>query len=542
MFSNKNRATILEQIHQSSFDIIVIGGGITGAGVALDTASRGLSVLLLEKNDFASGTSSRSTKLIHGGLRYLKTMEFKMVRDTGREREIVYKNAMHLVYPEKMLLPIIQGGTLGKWNTSFALWLYDFLADVKPDHKKIMLDATQTLQKEPLLKKEKLIGSGEYYEYRTNDARLTVEVVKTAVINYLAKAVNHACVDKFIYDNHKIKGVAFTDRTNGKSYQAFAKLIINAAGPWVDELRRADQSLTEKHIVHSKGVHLVFSKKTLPLKHSVYVELPDKRMIFAIPAQEITYVGTTDTIYHGNIDPPALEKADLEYLLTAVSNVFQVKKTAPTDVLSAWCGVRPLIFKEGKNAGELSRHDEIIHSKSGLVTIAGGKLTGYRLMAEKTLNACSKEIFPQLPDSKTKTMRLIGGDFDDEQHMLQTLELLKQQYIPVKIQAADIESLFYKYGTATRIILQQLTQHQTSIIEAELEYCLDHEMVYTLSDFIYQRTSYALFSPDKLTNDVIKKLLNQIQVYFGLSNEAKEQQEKEFRNLQFDIKRYYPSS
>ena len=217
-FSSANRIQILQEAQSEIFDIIIIGGGITGAGIALDAASRGLSVLLLEKDDFASGTSSRSTKLIHGGLRYLKQFEFNLVRQVGQERAILYKNAKHLVRPEPMLLPIIEGGSLGKLSTKFGLWLYEFLAGVPLNEQKRMLNPNECIEAEPLMDKTIIRGGALYTEYRTDDARLTITVLKTA-IKLGANAVNHAAVIDLVYDNGKIKGVRVKEKSSLSEFE-----------------------------------------------------------------------------------------------------------------------------------------------------------------------------------------------------------------------------------------------------------------------------------------------------------------------------------
>ena len=301
------RINNLDLASKEQFDLIVIGGGITGSGIAFDAASRGMKVLLLEKQDFAAGTSSRSTKLIHGGLRYLKQLEFGLVRQVGKERAILYKNASYLVHPEKLLLPIYKSGSLGYYSTSLALWVYDLLAGVQKTESRVMLSKDKTITEEPLLKNEGLLGSGMYYEYRTDDARLTMEVLKTAV-HYGAQAYNYTQVDDFIVEKSQIVGVVATDLINESKYAFTAKYVVNATGPWVDELRKKNSEDLNKHLFLTKGVHLVFSQERIPLKHSMYFDAPDGRMVFAIKREGKVYVGTTDTEYHDNKESPVCTK------------------------------------------------------------------------------------------------------------------------------------------------------------------------------------------------------------------------------------------
>jgi glycerol-3-phosphate dehydrogenase len=232
-FSNLDRKEIIQEFSNETYDLVVVGGGITGGGIALDAASRGMKVALVEKGDFASGTSSKSTKLIHGGLRYLKQFDFWLVKEVGSERAIVHKLAPHLVLPEKMLLPLIDGGSYGKWLTSIGLKVYDILAQVTGDDKRQMLEKKEALRLEPLLPKKILNGAGYYAEYRTDDSRLTIENIKTS-LNYGAKALNYAEVEDFIYEDEKVAGVKVMDNATGIQFNIKSKYVISAAGPWVD--------------------------------------------------------------------------------------------------------------------------------------------------------------------------------------------------------------------------------------------------------------------------------------------------------------------
>ena len=368
-FSNHNRKEVTSHLSTTTFDLVVIGGGITGAGIALDAASRGLKVALLEKRDFASGTSSKSTKLIHGGLRYLKQFDFWLVKEVGSERAIVHQLAPHLVLPEKMLLPLIENGSYGKWLTSVGLKVYDILAQVTGEDKRQMLEKKEALALEPLLPKKVLKGAGYYAEYRTDDARLTIENIKTAVSKG-ATALNYAKVTGFLYREDQVAGVAVADQLSGATFEINASFVINAAGPWVDELREVNQSKNGKRLHLTKGVHLVFPYEKLPVKQSVYFDIPDGRMMFAIPRGKVTYVGTTDTNFDKDKDHPHTTLADAIYLISAVNNMFPKINLDLEDIVSSWAGLRPLIHEEGKGASELSRKDEIFTSPSGLVSIA----------------------------------------------------------------------------------------------------------------------------------------------------------------------------
>ena len=265
-----HRPQVVAAAAGQQYDVLIIGGGITGAGIALDCASRGLRTALVEMQDFGAGTSSRSTKLIHGGLRYLKQLEFGLVAEVGRERAILHKNAPHLVITENMLLPVVQGVTYGKIGVSFGLWFYDFLAGVK----KGMLDKQETLAAEPLLEEKGLEGAGMYSEYRTDDARLVVEVIKTAVAEG-AVCLNYVRAEELLYEDGRVTGAQVKDMLSGEILELRALEVVNAAGPWVDEVRKLDGSLSGKRLHHTKGVHLVVPRERLPIRQSVYFDMPD---------------------------------------------------------------------------------------------------------------------------------------------------------------------------------------------------------------------------------------------------------------------------
>ena len=250
--ASANRHKLVHRTEVEHYELIVIGGGITGAGIALDAATRGLKTVLLEKDDFASGTSSKSTKLVHGGLRYLKQFEFALVHEVGRERAIVHHLAPHLVINEKMILPLVKGGTYGRFMTSLGLKVYDILAGVKREDRRRMLSRRRTLELEPLIRKDLLKGGGIYAEYRTDDARLTLEILKTADQKD-ADVLNYAQVEDFILSEGKVRGVVWRDRLSGEEHRVHARHVINAAGPWVDQLRDIDKSLNGKYLRSHRG-------------------------------------------------------------------------------------------------------------------------------------------------------------------------------------------------------------------------------------------------------------------------------------------------
>ena len=520
-FSNLDRENTIASLANETFDLVVIGGGITGGGIALDAASRGMKVALLEKGDFASGTSSKSTKLIHGGLRYLKQFDFWLVKEVGSERAIVHKLAPHLVLPEKMLLPLIEGGSYGKWLTSIGLKVYDILAQVTGDDKRQMLDKKQALKKEPLLPKKILNGAGFYAEYRTDDARLTIENIKTS-LHFGAKALNYAEVVDFQYEEGKVAGVKVKDTTTANEFEIKSNYVISAAGPWVDELRSTNNSKKGKRLHLTKGVHLVFPFEKLPVKQSVYFDIPDGRMMFAIPRGKITYVGTTDTNYNLDKDDIRTDLADAIYLISAVNNMFPDIQLEMEDIISSWAGVRPLIHEEGKSASELSRKDEIFTSDTGLISIAGGKLTGYRKMSERVVNRIAKQMEEdgqKLKPCTTDTIPLCGSDFKKFKHVKKYIEEVHEKIKEDGFEPYDAWFLVTNYGKQTEKILEGYRTFKNKdaklrMIRAELQYGISHEMVMNPMDFFIRRTGRLYFNIEDV-RAYQKPILEDLKKAFG---------------------------
>jgi len=504
-FSFSDRFGIKENLAKNEYDLIIIGGGITGAGIALDAASRGLSVALVEKNDFASGTSSKSTKLIHGGLRYLKQFHFKMVAEVGRERKIVHNIAPHLVLPEKMLLPIVKGGSLGKFGISLGLKFYDMLANVKGDDQRQMLTKSKTLKTEPLLPSEKITGAGLYAEYRTDDARLTIEIIKTAY-THGADILNYVEAEDFIYEDGKVKGLECFDHLTEENFAVHGKYVVNAAGPWVDDLRKKNNSKKGKHLHITKGIHLVFPREKLPVQQSMYFEIEDGRMLFVIPRDHATYIGTTDTDYTGHKDDLHVSSKDALYLITSINNMLPTVNISLKDVQSSWAGLRPLISEEGKSASEISRKDEIFISDSGLISIAGGKLTGYRKMAEKVVDMVSKKLNKgKFNKCKTISIPLVGNKFESYDHVLKYLEEVKIKLINNNISNDYASYLVHNYGIQTEIILADFIKQRgenpdEKLLWSELYFGIDHEMVCKPLDFLERRTGRLYFNINSILN------------------------------------------
>lgn len=506
-FSTLERAKYLEKMADGPLDLFIIGGGITGAGIALDATVRGLKVGLTDMQDFAGGTSSRSTKLVHGGLRYLKQFEVRIVAEVGKERAIVYENAPHVTSPEKMLLPIYKNGTFGRFSTSIGLKLYDYLAGVKKCERRLMLSRSETLKKEPLLRKNGLKGGGYYVEYRTDDARLTIEVMKEAVRRG-AKAANYAKVEDLIYNSdHHLTGVKVTDCLTQQTYTIYARKIVNAAGPWVDTIREIDHSKKGKHLHLTKGVHIVIDGKRFPMEQSLYFDTTngDKRMIFVIPRDGKVYAGTTDTTYAGYPINPKPAAKDRDYILEAINGMFPTVHLTAGDVESSWAGVRPLIQEEGKSPSEISRKDEIFLSDSGLISIAGGKLTGYRKMAERVVDEVTgqlrKETGKDYPGCETVHVELSGGHFGGSDHYPAYIKEKTAEGIKLGLAEKEAYDLARKYGTNVEALFDWIRTHPDGAkashlpvsVLATIEYALTEEMAASPVDYFTRRTGTTLF-------------------------------------------------
>jgi glycerol-3-phosphate dehydrogenase len=506
-FSIFQRSSIAGELQTHAYDLLVIGGGITGAGIALDAASRGLSVALVEQNDFAFGTSSRSTKLIHGGLRYLKQFEFGLVKEVGSERAVVHRLAPHLVIPEKMLLPLSDKKGMGYWLTSIGLGVYDFLAGVKDEDKRRMLTKSQTLKYEPLLKPDDVNGGAIYAEYRTDDARLTIEIIKAAV-QHGATILNYAKVTDFVYQNTHLQKAVVHEQLSGEQIVIEATVIVNASGPWVDTLREIDKSKVGKRLHLTKGVHIVVAHIKFPVKQAIYFDVDDGRMIFAIPRGRATYIGTTDTNYKGDLHHVTATRHDAEYLLQTVNAIFPSVKLHLADVESSWAGLRPLIHEEGKSASELSRKDEIFESPSGLISIAGGKLTGYRKMAERVVNMVIKKHFLHKNGKRcyTDKIYLPGSGFLNYEAVKAYVNTLHQKLSPYQLPESVARYLVANYGKQSEIIidnLQKIAQNENAaaeimVLKAELHFTVHYEMTTSLIDFFVRRTGLLYFDIAKV--------------------------------------------
>jgi len=499
-FSHRTRNSYLDRVQQQVFDLVIIGGGITGAGIARDASMRGLSVALLEKGDFAAGTSSRSSKMIHGGLRYLRHLQIHLVRESLREREVLLKIAPHLVHPFPYILPVYEGGPNTRLQLKVGLVAYDLLAGSRRVEHHTMLSPDEVLRMEPALRRDRLRGGFRYFDCLVDDARLTLATIRSAA-SHGATLVSYAEVTDLERDEDRVTGVHFRDRLDGRTGVIEARVVVNATGPWTDELRA--KAGAPPMLRPTKGIHLTLPRSSLPLSSIVAFPAIDGRLMFAVPLGDCTYVGTTDTDYTASPDQAKADAADVEYLLSSVNATFEGLQASPSDVISTWTGVRPLVFEEGAPS-DVPRDYEIQFEPPGLVSITGGKLTTYRAMAEglvdRVLEREGKRFGWSAAPCRTAESPLPGGQLGGFDRFAQATASALEESWGLARPAA--ERLVHTYGTEyvkvlgcalpDRHLLRPLLPGG-SVLRVEAVYAAAEEMALTLEDFMTRRTDLMLF-------------------------------------------------
>ncbi len=401
-----NREELLDAARErGSFDVIVIGGGATGLGVAVEAAARGYDTLLLEQADLAQGTSSRSTKLIHGGVRYLRQGDISLVLEALHERGLLIRNAPHLVHHLSFVVPLYDW-----WEGPFygiGLKVYDMMAGRLGLGPSERLDRDETLARLPTIEPEGLRGGVIYFDGQFDDARLAVTLARTAH-GLGAVVLNHVRVTGLLKEGDVVRGVRAVDALGGGELEARAAVVVNATGAWTDAVRRLDDPDAPPLVAASQGVHLVLGRRFQPGDSAIMVpETDDGRVLFAVPWHDRVVVGTTDTpVREAELEPRPMEP-EIEFLLSHAAR-YLTKDPAPSDVLSCFAGLRPLVGKSGGDTAELSRDHTVLVSPSGLVTITGGKWTTYRRMAEDAVNQAARAGGLESRESRTAELRLHG--------------------------------------------------------------------------------------------------------------------------------------
>jgi glycerol-3-phosphate dehydrogenase len=496
------------------FDIVVIGGGITGAGIARDAALRGLKVALFEKGDYASGTSSKSSKLVHGGLRYLEHGEIGLVFESVSERRVQTRVAPHLVRPLPFIIPIYKGAKPGLELMNVGLWIYDSLALFRaPKLHRTFRGTKAALALEPQLRADGLRGALEYYDCATDDARLVLENAIDAR-NLGADCRTYTEVTRLERGpNGRITGVAIRDRITGESSIVNARAVVLAAGAWTDEvIRRFEIPMERPLLRRTKGVHIVIPRERLPLARAITLISPvDGRVMFAIPWRERTVLGTTDTDFTGSADEVAADAEDVRYLCASGNGYFPSANLEPSDVISTWAGLRPLIAAPPNvDESEISREHEVFTRPDGLVIIAGGKLTTYRRMAReavhKTLDLLA-QLDEQVTVEKASTKdRPLPGAAGLEQTDLEGVAAIGRTLMDQHGLDADTAThLCGVYGTRAPIIAAMIAADRSlgeridpelPYVWAEIEFAATHDLARTVEDILARRVPLLLVSRD----------------------------------------------
>ncbi len=490
----------LDTFRDGSFDLLVLGGGITGAGVALDATLRGLRVALIDKGDFASGTSSVSSKLVHGGLRYLEHGDFRLVYEALHERRLLLHNAPHLVQPLRFLLPFYRGARVPSWKWRLGLLLYDLLAGRGNIRRSRGLSRLRLLEGMPDLRREGLFGGAEYFDAQMDDARLCIEVLRTAW-HHGASIANYVEASAFEQREGHITGVRAVDRVGGQEFTIAARQILNATGPWVDEVCRLAGDNEAPRLRPTKGVHLVLGDRGLD-SALLLLHPRDGRVFFVIPWLGKTLVGTTDTEEDHTPDHLSVTPDDIAYLVEGFNHHFRTP-LGPHDLLAHFVGVRPLLRSRPGEPSARSREYRLFASPSGLLSVAGGKYTTYRHMAEVITDAIVTRLGLHRREH-TSRLPLSGTPLEPWPTFRgRTIAGLQRE----GLSEAAAWHLVHRYGRHAEDVMEyvrrtpelaQPIHPEEPDLCAELLYQRDNEMALFPADFLLRRTRVGLFHPEQL--------------------------------------------
>jgi glycerol-3-phosphate dehydrogenase len=484
----------LEALGREEFDLLVVGGGITGCGIARDAALRGLRVALVEKDDFASGTSSRSSRLIHGGLRYLEHGFLHLVFEASSERRRLLRLAPHLVHPLEFLWPVYAGARVPQWKLAAGLTLYDALALFRNVGTHRRLSARQIASREPDLKRDGLVGGARYFDAATDDARLTLANAIGAR-EAGAVVVNHARVVMLLMDGATARGARIDDVLGGGRIEVRARVVVNATGPWSDELRRladAPRPANRDAVRGSKGVHVSVARDRIGNHGALTLLAPnDGRVMFVLPSGRQTIIGTTDSFTDAPPDEVRASERDVVYLLNAANAFFPAARLTREDVVSAWAGIRPLIAggTEQTNPGNASREHAIAETDEGVVSITGGKLTTYRVMAAEVVDVTEGRLGQRATRRPpTRTVALPGGDLA---YIDEAIAAAERATADAELAAHLVRAFGSRWPVAAAAIAapgggERIAGSVYTI--GEMRYVAQHELAYTLSDILLRRT------------------------------------------------------
>jgi glycerol-3-phosphate dehydrogenase len=501
------RAERLARAGKDLFDILIIGGGITGAAVARDAAVRGLSVCLLEKEDWAAGTSWRSTKLVHGGLRYLETGRVGLVFESLRERAILMKAAPHLVRPAEFLFPEYSDRGRPAWQVALGLTAYDLLALGHAPSRHRRLSRDEVLLRERWLDSHELVSGAVYPDGRTDDARLTLENVLDAVSLGIV-ALTGVAVIGLLRGASGIEGAAARDTESGRDLSIRARVVVNATGPWGDQVRRMEDPSVADVLRLSRGTHLTVPFARLSISRIVAFPLADGRLLFALPDGPVTILGTTDSDFAGRPEEVCAARGDIEYLLGAAKRTFPAAALTEADVLSTFAGLRPLVYEPGKSLAETSREESILVSEASLVTVTGGKLTTHRRMGEKAIDRAARLLERKgvaVGACATQDRPLPGRPCSPMEEWERAL-LVSPGRLEARLSDDTVRHLAQRYGRrADRVIglcvrqpaLRRAIAEGLPDVDAEVVFAAREEDARSISDALIRRTHLFWQSPDQ---------------------------------------------
>ena len=528
-FSSRGRAENLARMRSQAFDLLVIGGGIVGSGIARDAAMRGLSTALVERGDFASGTSGKTSRLVHGGLRYLKNFKLGLVRQAVRERDLLLERAPALVTPLAFTIPAYRGRGMGKTTLRFGLWVYDFLSRDKVLPRRKWLSASQVKEREPGLSEAALGGGGLYHDALTDDARLVIAVVRAAA-EAGATPANYVEVTRLLRKDGRVSGAQVRDRMAQEEFEVHASVVVNATGVWLDRLRSPPGSRAT--LRPTKGIHVFLPREKVGNREAVVLSAPrDGRMLFVLPWGALTLVGTTDTDFRGDLDRVVPDAEDVSYLLDSVNEAFPAAHVSAADVVSAYAGLRPLIRTDGTaEESDISREHEIFEDSDGLLSVAGGKLTTHRAMAEEVVDRVCRRLGR---GTSGATVSASLGPATEGKEQLLALGLADE--------AASFLASRHRSEDVRPWIGEPMADHR---INSDLPYrwievdvATQNEMAQTLEDVMVRRLGLFYESPDQGLS-VATAVANRMVSRLGWTAERKERELGSYWALVGDHRRF----
>jgi glycerol-3-phosphate dehydrogenase len=494
-FSALSRASRINELKSTEYDLLIIGGGISGAGVARDAASRGMKVALVEADDFASGTSSRSSKLIHGGIRYLENFEFGLVFEALQERRNLFSMAPHLVHPLRFVLPVYKDSRVGMFKMSLGMWLYDALSMFEAPRMHECLSAEETLDRVPMLDGENLCGSYVYSDAYMDDDRLVIETLRSA-ISKGAQAVNFISAVGAEFSEAQMNKVKCRDNISGNEFSIRAKHFISTVGPWTDVVAHKLLSEWKNQLRPSKGVHLTFARDRVQLDEAVVMISADqKRIVFGIPRNEMIIFGTTDTDFPNDPREVRTEREDVDYILQVVSDYFPNSGISEKDILASYSGVRPLVYDGSQTESGTSREHLILADPRNITFLTGGKYTTYRKMAEQTVEAALENF------NFNDKVRFSRADTLSALNPLITEAKLNRARNMVSSEAASrdldiqlVRELVERHGEEAFEMLSEYGP--ASLWEIEAKHAIHKTMCCSLKDFYLRRSPLVLSRQD----------------------------------------------